>query len=61
MPLGELYSISQSVAFVSKVAIGSEEHLRAILEVLDLKRLTSNAEGILKQAITGNFVKRLDQ
>jgi len=26
-----------------------------------LKRLTSNAEGILKQAITGNFVKRLDQ
>ncbi len=61
MPLGELYSISQFVASVSKVEVGSEEHLRAILEVLDLKRLTSNAEGILKRAITGNFVKRLEQ
>ena len=57
IPLGELYAITQSVVTTSKVDVGSEEHLRAILEVLELKRLTSNAEGILKQAIAGNFVK----
>ena len=41
-----------------KEELGSEEHLRAILEVLDLKRLTSNAERILKQTIAGNFLER---
>ncbi len=60
IPLGELFAISQSVASPNKEEVGSQEHLRAILEVLDLKRLTSNAEGILKEAITGNFVKRQD-
>jgi hypothetical protein len=30
--------------------------LRAILDWLNLKRLTSNAEGILKQAISGDFL-----
>ncbi len=57
IPLGELYAITQWVANVSKVEVGGEEHLRAILEILDLKRLTSNAETILKLAISGNFVK----
>lgn len=56
IPLGELFSITQSIAEKRKINVGSEEHLRAILEVLDLKRLTLNAESILKQAITGNFV-----
>lgn len=57
IPLGELYAITQSVVTSAKIDAGSEEHLRAILEVLELKRLTSNAEGILKQAIAGNFVR----
>ena len=57
IPLGELYAITQWVANVSNVEVGGEEHLRAILDILDLKRLTSNAETILKLAISGNFVK----
>jgi hypothetical protein len=57
IPLGELYWITQYVASSKKLDVGSEGHFRSILEVLDLKRLTSNAEGILKQAIAGNFVK----
>ena len=57
IPLGELYAITQSVTPPNKAEIGSQEHLRAILEVLDLKRLTSNAEGILKQVIAGEFIK----
>lgn len=61
IPLGELYAIIQSVTTSNKVEIGSQEHLRAILEVLNLKRLTSNAEGILKQAIAGEFKKSLEK
>lgn len=57
IPLGELYSITQFVASSKKAAVGSEGHFRSILEILDLKRLTSNAEGILKEAIAGNFVR----
>jgi hypothetical protein len=57
IPLGELFAISQLAANASKASVGSEDHLRAILEWLDLKRLTSNAEEILKQAIAGNFAK----
>lgn len=57
IPLGELYSITQSVATSRKIDVGSEDHLRAILEALDLKRLTSNAEEILKITIAGNFIK----
>jgi hypothetical protein len=56
IPLGELFSISESVATTKNVVVGSEEHLRAILEVLELKRLTANAEGILKEAIAGKFL-----
>ena len=57
IPLGELFAITQFVATARDVQAGSQEHLRQILEVLDLKRLTSNAEGILKLAIAGNFTK----
>jgi hypothetical protein len=57
IPLGELYAITQSVVTAAKVDVGSEEHLRATLEVLELKRLTSNAEVILKEVIAGNFVR----
>jgi hypothetical protein len=57
IPLGELYAITQYIASSKNMEIGCEEHLRAILEVLDLRRLTSNAEGILKEAIACNFVK----
>jgi very-short-patch-repair endonuclease/superfamily I DNA/RNA helicase len=57
IPFGELYSITQSVAVTKNVEAGSEEHLRAVLEALDLKRLTSNAEAILKKAIAGKFTK----
>jgi superfamily I DNA and/or RNA helicase/very-short-patch-repair endonuclease len=55
IPLGELYAISELVAKNIQIPIGSEEHLRAMLEYLDLKRLTSLAESILKQAIAGEF------
>jgi hypothetical protein len=55
IPLGELSGIAQFVASTSKVEIGSEEHLRAVLDVLDLKRLTSIAELTLKGAITVQF------
>lgn len=59
IPLGELFVITQLVASANKVSTGSEEHLRLILETLDLKRLTSNAEGILKRAISGDFTKMI--
>ncbi|NDD13592.1 MAG: hypothetical protein EB072_13330 [Betaproteobacteria bacterium] len=57
IPLGELFAISHLVAKSSNTSIGSEEHLRTILAWLDLKRLTSNAENILKEAIGGRFHK----
>lgn len=53
IPLDELFAISQLVAEHNKISLGSDEHLRAILEVLELKRLTSNAETILKKVIKG--------
>ncbi len=57
IPLGELYLISEKVAHLSKTEVGSEEHLRSVLQMLDLKRLTSNAEKILKYTICGKFIK----
>lgn len=57
IPMGELFQITQLVADLRKVNPNSEEHLRAILEILDLKRLTSNAEEILKETIDSNFIK----
>lgn len=58
IPLGELYAITQLVASSKGLEFGSEEHLRTTLDALALKRLTLNAEGILKTAITGNFITR---
>jgi hypothetical protein len=55
IPLGELYAISEIVVTSENVEKGSEEHLRKILEYLDLKRLTGNAESILNKAISGDF------
>lgn len=55
IPLGELSGVAKFVVSNRKVEIGSEEHLRVILEVLDLKRLTLNAEEILKEAILEDF------
>ena len=57
IPLGELYAITQKVASIEGVTIGSQEHLRATLEALNLKRLTTTAERILNQAISGEFLK----
>jgi very-short-patch-repair endonuclease len=59
IPLGELFVITQLVASANRVSIGSEGHLRLILETLDLKRLTSNAEDILKRAISGDFTRMI--
>lgn len=61
IPVGELYAIAQSVALSRKVEARSEEHLRAVLEVLDLKRLTSNADSVLKKVISGQFEKISDK
>ena len=55
IPIGELFAISELIAKSKNIQIGSEEHLRAILECLELKRLTALAESILKQAIAGKF------
>jgi hypothetical protein len=55
IPLGELYGVAQFVASTTNVEIGSEEHLRAVLDVLDLKRLTSIAGLTLKGAIAVKF------
>lgn len=55
IPLGELYGVAQFVASTTNVEIGSEEHLRAVLDVLDLKRLTSIAGLTLKGAIAVQF------
>jgi very-short-patch-repair endonuclease/superfamily I DNA/RNA helicase len=57
IPLGELHTIAQQVANFGNYRTGSEEHLRRVLEILDLKRLTTNAEEILKLAVSGNFNK----
>ena len=57
IPFGELFSVSQLVASKGGLEVGGEAHLRAVLEALDLKRLTSSAEKILMDAIQGNFIK----
>jgi hypothetical protein len=60
IPLGELYALSSALVLNYKLELGSEEHLRALLEALHLKRLTSNAEAILRTAISGRFKKAPD-
>lgn len=57
IPLGELHAITQKIASIEGVTTGSQEHLRATLEALNLKRLTTTAERILNRAISGEFLK----
>lgn len=57
IPLGELFAISQAVASARKLVPATEEHYRAVLEVLDLKRLTTNAQSLLRDAVTGEFLR----
>lgn len=59
IPLGELSQILSLVAKKHKVERGGELHMRLTLEALDLKRLTENAESILRQAIDGELVSIL--
>jgi very-short-patch-repair endonuclease len=61
IPLGELFGISRLVSESLNIKPGSEEHLRATLDVLDLRRLTTNAETILKEAINGEFASLFSQ
>ena len=56
IPLGELHQIAKAVAARYKLEMGSQSHFRAILESLELKRLTSNAESILMSAVTQDFI-----
>lgn len=56
IPLGELHQIAKAVAAQYKLEVGSQSHFRAILESLELKRLTSNAESILMSAVTHDFI-----
>ena len=59
IPLGELSGISRMVEGAFGLKPGSEEHLRRILDALDLQRLTSNAESTLKEAIGWKQVESL--
>ena len=61
IPLGELFGISRSVSDSQGLKNGSEEHLRAVLDALDLRRLTTNAETILKEAINGELASLFSQ
>ena len=55
IPLGELRSVYELV--VARVGHSKEEevYMREMLDLLDLKRLTSLAESILKRVISGEF------
>jgi very-short-patch-repair endonuclease len=56
IPLGELRSVYELV--VARIGANKEEedYMREMLELLDLKRLTSLAESILKRVVAGDFV-----
>ena len=41
IPPGELRAIGQHLSGAGHIRVGSDEHLRAILECFDLKRLTT--------------------
>lgn len=56
IPLGELRSVYELV--VARIGLNKEEedYMREMLELLDLKRLTSLAESILRRVIAGDFL-----
>jgi very-short-patch-repair endonuclease len=56
IPLGELRSVYELV--VARIGLNKEEedYMREMLELLDLKRLTTLAESILKRVIAGDFL-----
>ena len=56
IPLGELEALANIVA-INKEFHSMDEHMRSMLDALELKRLTSTAEMILKRAIDGFFVR----
>jgi very-short-patch-repair endonuclease/superfamily I DNA/RNA helicase len=55
IPLNELFYISQIVASRQGLELYSESHKRAVLEELELKRLTSNTDSILRLAFSIEF------
>lgn len=57
IPMGELFAIATGVLGSHQSHQVREEDLRRVLEVLELRRLTTNAEDLLKQAILGNFTR----
>jgi len=56
IPLGELRSVYELVVARIGEDKEAEDYMREMLELLDLKRLTSLAESILKRVIAGDFV-----
>ncbi len=56
IPLSELEALSNIVAS-NKNFLSIDEHMRSMLDALELKRLTSTAELILKRAINGSFTR----
>ena len=56
IPFGELRSVYELV--VARIGVNKEEedYMREMLDLLDLKRLTSLAESILKRVISGDFL-----
>jgi hypothetical protein len=55
IPLNELFYISQVVASRQSMELYSENHKRAVLEELNLKRLTTNSDSILRDAFSIEF------
>ena len=55
IPLNELFYISQTIASRQGIQPYSENHKRAVLEELNLKRLTPNADSILEEAFSIEF------
>jgi hypothetical protein len=55
IPIGELRSVYELVVARIGVNKDEEDYMREMLELLDLKRLTSLAESILKRVIAGDF------
>lgn len=55
IPPSELNAVSTFVAEQEGVQIGSEEHMRMVLEYFDLKRLTAQTSGALRDIVNMQF------